>query len=795
MNAFLQDTRYAARLLGKAPGFTTVAVLTVALGIGAVTAVYSVAHPLLLNPLPFEDGDRLAFIWQQDPRAGMSISPTGGMAEAWRDQSRTLEGVEIYGGLQFRRSGPDGAELISAGRVSSSFFDFLGVDPVLGRTFTEREAGTGARVALLDYGYWQREFGGRGDVVGETLRLDAEPYTVIGVAPAELAALESRDIWVGPGPGPQGRPGGSVIARIRPGVDDATVEAELALIVERLSPEHKVQGEWVPRLARPQDFLSGGLRNAIFLLAAAVTLVLLIASTNVAHLLLARGTARGREIAVRSAIGASRGRIVRQLLTESLLLGAAGGGLGFLLAWWGVDALVAFRPTGLEDLERAGVSAPVLLFSSGISLFTVLLFGLVPSLRTGAVGPATILKGAGTTTGRSGARARRALLVFELALTVVLLAGAGLLTRSLVNLQNREPGFRPEGLVATRTVFPESRYATPASRDALRAELLSGVGRIPGVTAATIASSVPSDYGVMVAAPERYGGGESMPRTLLAAAFVPADYFRTLGIPILEGRPFTTDEVSRSANVVVIGESMARSLWPGGSAVGGVLRFSESGEWITVVGVAADIAAQGLIAFPARRMQVHLPFRELQGGPPMPATFIVRTQEDIDGVASHVRSLVRSIDPEIVVEEIAPVEALLARTIAGPRFNALILTLLAALALCLAGVGLFGVLSYTVSRRTREIGIMKAIGAPSNAIFRSVLLDAIAPVALGLVLGLSLAVAAGRYAESFLHDTPPHDPVTLLGVSVVLLGISLLASYLPARRANRVDAMVAMQTE
>lgn len=788
------DMRYTLRTFRRAPGFTAAALLTLGLGIGATTAVFSVVHPLLLDPLPFEGGNRMARLWYADATSGMMVSPPEELAEAWRARAHSIEAIEGYGNLQYRRVGPDGPELVAGTAVSHTFLDFVGLAPVLGRMFTAEEVRDDADVVLLGHGFWKREFGGRADVVGESIELDERPHTIIGVMAARLAAFASSEIWAPNAGFDLGS--GLLMARLRPGVEDSAVLRELTAIAADV-PESRAWGDgWGARLVRPQDGLGRGLRDVLRVLPVAVGLVLLIASANVAHLLMARAVTRRRELAVRGALGAGRARLVRQLLTESALLAAGGGALGLLLGHLGLRAILGLRPAGLEDLDRAGLSPEVLLFCLGVTLLTVLIFGVAPAVRAGRTDPGTALKGGpAETVDRAGARIRRAMIAAEVALTVVLLVGAGLLTRGMIQLHTTDPGFRAEGLYTVRVALPEANYGSEAVRSALRDELLERLRATPGIEAATIASGAPPRYGFMRGAPESRDGSGFDDVTLISKGRVYADYFRIAGIPITEGRAFTEAEVSTNAPVVVLGESLARRLWPHGDAVGREMRFNEQGRWLTVVGVAGDIATDGLLRSGPPRLQAHTPFTEFSASRPELGILVVRASGEATAVVGQLRAILRDVAPDAPVREIASIDAQLRRTLAAPRFNATLLGIFAGLALLLSAVGLYGVLAYAVRRRTREFGIRKAVGAPSAAIARAVVAEAAGPVAVGALLGLLGALAAGRAIESLLYGFPARDPVTFGAVVAVIIATTLLAALVPTRLALKADPVVALRAE
>lgn len=655
LDDFAADVRYALRTFVRSLGFTLSAVLTLGLGIGAVTAIYSVVHPLLLDPLPFEGGDRLARLWYADPRSGMSITPHTPVSEAWQRDARPIEMIEEYAYSEFRHGGPDGVELVSGIRVSHRFLDLLGLRPALGRWFGSDEMSEDADVVLLGYGYWKRAYGGRADVVGQTIELDGRRRTIIGVVPAKLAAFEARDIWapLHPTPGCETMGCGMLLARLRPGVSDAVAEGERTAIAARVVETEGLGadwGEWGARLVRPRDELATGLRGALRVVAVAVGLVLLV--------------------------------------------------------------------------------------------------------------------------------------------------GAGLLTRGLIRLQATDPGFRSEGLYSVQVVLPEAVFASESSRAALRAELLERLRGMPGIEAATIVSSAPPHYGFMRGAPEAEGGERVDEVTLVSAARVHADYFATAGIPILEGRgsrrPRSRRRRPSSCSAIgprgASGRRAARS--------GGGCASTRRGGWLTVVGVAGEIAAQGgLLRSGPSRLQAHQPFSEFSARLPRLGVLPVRAAGPDDAVAARIRAFFRAVAPDVAIREIASVDAQLDRTLAGPRFNAALLSAFATLALLLAAVGLYGVLAYAVRRQKREIGIRKAVGAPRGEIVRSVVGEALTPVAIGTALGLAGALAAGRVIESQLYGFPARDPLTFVAVVGVMLATALVAALIPVRLATRVDPMVALRAE
>ncbi|HET6229292.1 MAG TPA: ABC transporter permease, partial [Longimicrobiaceae bacterium] len=791
MDALLNDLRYAVRSLSRSPAFVLTAVLTLALGIAVNTAIFSVVNRLLLQPLPFRDSGRMAYVWLSDPAIGLSVGPTAPVAEAWRTRARSLEGAETYDSREVFLGGSGEAAVVPGTSVGPGFLRFLGVAPAAGRMFTADEAARGEPVALLSYGTWQRRFGGRADVAGATLQLDGKPYTVVGVMPRELEESDlggRTEVWMPlslQGPGPRTV---SMVARLREGVTPEAAQRELAGIAAQvpdgLMPGHK----WDAQLMRPTDFLDDGVHTGLLVLMGAVGLVLLIACANVAHLFLARTAARGREMAIRTSLGAGRGALVRQLLVEGLLIAAAGGTAGLLLARWGVDALVGLRPEALSTLEGVPLNGRVLLFTAGVSALTGLLFGLLPALRGARVDPAVALGGspAGLGGSRRDARLRGGMVGLEVALSVVLVVGAGLLLRSLARLGAQEPGVRVDGVAAASVTLPPNRYSSPAARYAFAQEVRERAERLPGVTSATLSVLMPAEFGIVLGQAEVEGrAGNPLEGQLLSTDWVGPEYFATVGVPLRQGRGFTDAERASGAKVAVIGESLARRLAPGGSAVGTRFRLAPKDEWSTVVGVVGDVKGPGT-HFLAKRMQMYSPL----GAPQLSqgqVVVVAHTRGDAGALAAGLRSLVRSADPQVAVREASTLREAMAHGLADQRFQTLLLTTFAALALLLAAVGLFGVLTYTVQQRTREIGIRIALGAGAGRVHALVLRDVGGAAAVGVVVGLVAAAATTRLATSMFFGIEPGDAVSFAAAAVLVSGVAALVASLPARRAARVD--------
>jgi putative ABC transport system permease protein len=804
MDTLLQDLRYAVRRLLQSPAFTVVAVLTLALGIGATTAVFSVVNSLLLHPLPFPDAERIVYVWQTSPDAAMSTTPPEDLAENWRLRSHSFEAMEPFTAKRVLLGGEAEPAYLDANLVSPTFLSFLGERPALGRSFAPEEAAAGGpQVALLGHGTWIERFGSDREVLGRTISLDGRPFTIIGVMPRSLTRLgmSNAEVWLPLRPDLQGDEGVALLnllGRLRPGVTTAQAEKELNAIRAGLTETAPFFRGWRAKLLRPQDFIAGSLRTTLLVLFGAVGLVLLIACANVAGLLLTRAAGRGRELAVRTALGASRGALVRQLLVESLVLAVVGGALGALLALWGVEAVTRFRPDTLGDLGRVGVDSRALLFTGGATVLSALLFGLWPALRASQAGPLEALKSG--TPGSIGpsrrTRLRSVLVATEVALSVVLLVGAGLLLRTLVRLGQVDPGFRAEGLVTARIALPEAARRDPAGFDDFARALEERVRSLPGVVGAVVTGSIPLHYGISTGRAEVQGRAvpDGAGEALHARAHVPPGYLALLGVPLVHGRDFAPSERSGKGGVLILGEGLARQLVPDGNAVGLRIRFSREGSWSTVVGVARDVAATGLRGGSEVRPQLYVPLSG-ESAVREEMWLVARTSGDAAALLPLLRDAVRSLDREMPVPEVSTGEELLGAQLKEPRFYTLLLGGFAALALVLAAIGLFGVLSYAVRQRTREIGVRVALGARASAVLSLVVRQGMTSALAGLGVGLVLSLAATRVMRSLLYEIQPGDPGTLLGVALLVTVVALVASYLPARRATRVDPMIALRHE
>jgi putative ABC transport system permease protein len=805
----LLDLKAACRELLKNRWFTCVTVLTLALGIGANTAIFGVVNRLLLNPLPYPDSDRLFYPRIALTRAEFVLSPPDLIAGAWREQARSFEAMEGYSAREVLAYDENGGRVVRGMRITPGLPSFLGVAPLLGRGFTPADAEAGApAVVMLSYETWQRDYGGQRDVIGRAITFDEAPHVVVGVMPPRWDAFVSwyrPAIWFPhafPTPG-TAQPALSleILGRLRPGVSVDAANEELATILAQVLSEapRPLFGPDAPvaRLQGPSDRIAGNTRDALFVLLGAVGLVLLVACSNVANLLLARGASRARELSLRSALGASTWRLVRALFAECLVLALSAGVVGVGVGWLTLRILVGLRPSSLTALGEAQLDPMVLAFTFGVSVLTALLFGLAPGLQLASRKLGDALRGgaSGVVRGGMGPRLRKLLVAAQMSISVVLLVSAGLLIRSFVHLQNVDIGFDADKLFSSQLSMPRAKYQTPTSRDILAEQLLERIRSSPGVTAATRVLFAPPNVMTTV------GPGFEIRGVTLSEAdaqgsrimnMIPADYFSALRIPLIEGRTFTVDEM-RTRSAAIINRAAAEHFWPDGNALGDEIKFGQS--WTTVVGVVENVVAGSLTR--GRDMPQFyqpLPAEGMSfGGPSL--VFVVRAADDPAIAIAAFRAAVQALDPEIAIANVLLTETALANTIDAPRFNMALLTAFAIIALVLAAVGLAAVIGYEVTERTHEIGIRMALGARAQNVRRLAMRHGLTPALVGVVLGLIGAFAATRLAASMLYGITPRDPLTFGGVVALLVLVALGASWVPARRATRVDPMIALRSE
>ena len=803
----LHDLRYAARLQRKNPGFTIVAVIALALGIGANTAIFSVVNTVLLRPLPYKDPERLVMVWEDASRHGYPRdTPAAGNYVDWRDQNQVFEGMAAIADTSFNLTGSGEPERLEGRRVSVNLFPLLGVEPQIGRVFTAAEDQPGAqRVVLLSYGLWQRRFGGDPNIAGQSLTLNGESYVVVGVMPARFQFPSSDDqAWVPIAFTQQemanrGRHYLEVLARLKPGVSLDQAQSEMSTIAARLQQQYPQFNAELGAVVQPlQEHLVGDIKPALLILLGAVGLVLLIACANVANLLLARAAVRQKEIAVRVALGARRWRLIRQFLTESVLLSTVGGLVGLAIAYGGLVLLRAFIPENISQAREISMDLKVLGFTFLVSVATGVIFGLAPAIQAARFNQIETLKEGGrdAATGGGGKRLRGLLVTAEVAISLVLLIGAGLLINSFLRLRNVDPGFRADNLLTMRIVLPKPRYEQFERRSAFYTDLVQRVQSLAGVRSAAITTNLPlyrQGNSISISVEGQPAPPPGQERIVVTRIISPG-YFDTMSIPLLRGRNVTEQDTETTPNVVVISETMARRYWPGEDAVGKRIaagRVTSPEDWIQVVGVVKDVRQFELNAEP--KPQMYLSYR--QAGFFEPRDLVVKTDVDPSSLAATVRKAVWEIDKDQPVSNIQTMEEILADSIARQRFSMLLLAIFGGVALVLAGVGIYGVMSYSVAQRTHEIGIRMALGAQTGAVLKLAVGYGMKLVIAGIVIGLIAAFALTRVMATLLFGVTATDPTTFTLISVLLIAVAAVASYVPARRATRVNPIIALRYE
>ncbi|HKP10970.1 MAG TPA: ABC transporter permease [Blastocatellia bacterium] len=806
METVLQDLRYAIRASLKKPAFTLIVVLALAMGIGANTAIFSVVNAILLRPLPFKNPDRLVMVWMSNGKLGV--------AQDWhsfpnyvdyRDQNSTFEDVAAFNDRSFNLTGTGEPVRVLGAWSTANLFPVLGVPPLYGRTFAAEEEEPGKDlVAVISYGLWQRRFGGDAGVVGQPLNLNGVDRTIIGVMPAGFAFPEKEtDVWVPLAVSPQRKQArGSfslkAIGRLKPGVTMPQARADMSAIADHLVEQFpQIMDSYGSNLVPLHEQVTGKVRPALLILLAAVAFVLLIACANVANLLLARAATREREIAIRTALGATRRRLVRQLLTESVLLAVVGGALGLLLAVWGLQALIAISPANVPRLDQIRIDGRVLAFTIMVSLLTGILFGLVPALQASKPDLNESLKegGRGSAGSRRGRRIRSLLVVSEIALSLVMLIGAGLLIKSFIHLQNFNLGFNPDKLLTLRVQLAGSKYREGPQvvnffRQALeRMQSVPGVQSVGGISTIFL-SDTPNSTNFTIEGRPVTTGADSIEVPLDA---VTPDYFQVMGIPLIKGRVFDERDRADSLPVAIINETFAKRFFEGEDPIGRRYTYGtpdNNTRWLTIVGVVGDMRRTGFDK--DVRPETFLP--EFQD-PDNALTIVARTTGDPGSSASALRDAVWAVDKDQSVFNIKTMDATLADMNAERRFTMLLLGIFAAVALILAAVGIYGVMSYSVTQRMHELGVRMALGAGARDVLRLVIGYAMRLALIGVGAGLIAAFFLTQLMGGLLYGVSATDPATFLLISSLLTGVSLAASFVPARRAMKVDPMVALRYE
>ncbi|HYP29319.1 MAG TPA: ABC transporter permease [Blastocatellia bacterium] len=806
METLMQDLRYGVRMLLQKPAFTVVVVLALAVGIGANSAIFSVVNAVLLRPLPYADPDRLVMIWMDNSRINI--------AEDWhsfpnytdyRDHNEVLESIAAFNNRSFNITGSGEPERVQGAWMTGSLLPLLGVSPALGRNFSPEEEQPGKdQVVILGHGLWQRRFGGDRNIVGQSIQLNGAPRTVIGVMPQGFAfPAKDSEMWVPIALTQQQMANRNaisyqVIGRVKPGVTFEQAKANLEMVNRWILNQNPNQEGYGINPVPYHDQVVGSVRPALLALLGAVAFVLLIACANVANLLLSRAAARAREIAIRTALGAGRIRIIRQLLTESLLLALLGGGVGLLIAFWGLDLLLAISPPDLPRLDQITIDRRVLGFTLGVSLLTGLIFGLVPALQASRLDLTESLKegGRGSSGGIQGKRIRSGLVVFEVATALVLLICAGLMIKSFMNLQDVKLGFNPDRLLTVRLQLSGSKYQEDVTATNFYQQLLERIEAMPGVESASAISTLflsktPNSTNFTIEGRAPFAPNEQVE---VPVDIVTPGFFKSMGIPLVGGREFTPQDASGAPDVVIINETMAKRYWQGEDPIGKRFMYGSPGngdpQWMTIVGVVGDVRRTGFDA--EVRPETFLPHGQ---APARGMMLAVRSTSDPTSLTGAVREAVRSLDGDLPVFTVKPMDALLGDMMAQRRLNMLLFAILAGVALILASVGIYGVIAYSVTQRTHEIGIRMALGAQRMDIVKMIVGQGIALAAVGVGIGILASFLLTRLMTALLYGVSATDLVTFVAISALLTLVAVVASFIPARRATRVDPMIALRYE
>lgn len=807
LEALAQDVRYGLRVLGKNRGFTAVTILTLALGIGANTAIFSVVYAVLLQPLPYRDASQLVVLNEQTPKVGQVAASYPNFLD-WRAQSHAFSQTVAVCSIGLNLAGVSQPETVSGEAVSPAFLSMIGVRPFLGRDFSasEENAGT-APVALVSYDLWRSHLGGDPNALGRTITLDGRSFTVIGVLPPNFRAPDRTDVIVPIGFWATNNPeladrgdrrDMEAVGRLAPGITLTQARAEMEGIAARLAKAYPATNDRFGILLSPiRDKFVGNMRPAILILFGAVIFVLLIVCANVANLFLVRSAARTREMALRMALGATRTRIVGQMFTESLILAFLGAVLGLALAIGGIHGITQLIPTEMLSGATVNLNLPVLVFAAAVAVLAAFIFGLVPAVHSTHPDVQSELKEGGrpATAAAKQNNLRGALAIVEISLALILLVGAGLMTKSLYRLMEVNPGFRPERVLTMEMNLRTQQYSKDPAILNFWQQLLDRVAALPGVESAAVATVTPltgfhsrSDIAIEGMPPAKPGDHPHPDVHIVSSG-----YLTTLGIPLLRGRTFTDADSEKAPRVAMINLMVAKRYFPAENVIGKRFTFAEAGDknnWITIVGVVGDTKLYGL-ANPAR-LEVYVPFRQ---SPTSGMQFIVKSAADPTALTSAIRGVVASIDKDQPIFAISTMNDLVSNSISTRRITLILLGLFSALALILAAIGIYGVISYSVAQRTHEIGVRMALGARRGDVMRMVLKQGVTISLAGVVVGLAVSIGLARLMSSLLFSVSANDPLTFAGVALLLMAVAILACYVPARRATKVDPMVALRWE
>ncbi len=810
LGTLLQDLRYGLRMLRRNPGFAIIAILTLAVGIGANTAIFSVVNGVIMRPLPYLEPERLMMVYEKGPAFRRGSVAYLNFVD-WRRENHSFVDLAAYRRDDFNFTGSGQPEHLSGEYVSAGLLRVLGVSPFIGRDFLPRDDEQGAEGAvLLSYGLWRGRFGADPTILGKTMTLNARSYTIIGVLPTDLRLQGKADLYV-----PllqytdvqlldrQSRPGIQVVGRLKPGVTAAAAQADMDAIGSALAQRYpQANGGRGVTVVEMKGDLVGYIRPTLYLLLGAVGFVLIAACTNVANLLLARSSARSREFAIRASLGAGRGRVIRQLLTECIQLTVVASGLGLLLAYWGIRLVQAAMPEALPRSEEIRLDPSVLAFTLAVSILTGIVFGLIPAFHSSGIRPHEALKEGARGSGGGRHRAEGILVATEVCLAIILLAGAGLMMQSIWRLWRVNPGFATHNLLTAQVALSPSAASSPVSVRLAYQQMLNRVAAIPGIKSVAITSLVP--LGPSDSEIPYWTGTDPQPpqdRTSLAMFYITTpEYLRTMGIPLLAGRYFTDHDTLASANVVVIDDVMARRLFPGQSALGRQINLMVIGR-VQIIGVVGHVKHWGLDSDDSAKIrdQMYFPVPQVPDRFVAAAvtglTLIMRTEPEPFSLLSALRTEVAGPTADQPIFNVQTMEQIISGSLAERRFMMLLLIIFASTALLLAAVGIYGVMSYAVSRRTHELGVRMALGASRGSVLNLVVRKGMISAAVGMAAGLAAALALTRYLASSLYGVQPSDPATFIAVSMLLAAVALAACYFPARRATRVDPIVALRYE